>query len=64
MKQMTPREAFDRGIEAAFCGCYPRKIGAVIERMPKHVREALAELKSSDIANDRVHDQPTGRRRT
>lgn len=55
--KLTPREAFDRCMLMSVIGCYDRKPGALVNRMPKDIRDALAELKSSDIANDRVFDR-------
>ena len=51
---ITPREAFDRYLAATVYMNAPRKPGALLAKMPKRVREALAGLKSSDIQNDRI----------
>jgi DNA-binding GntR family transcriptional regulator len=46
---MKPRDALISTIETSLVACISRKPGAAVEMMPEEIRDALKELKSSDI---------------
>lgn len=51
---MTPREALQMAVQAAFVSSSALKPGAIISRLGKDVREALKDLKYDDAANVRL----------